>query len=64
MKTKLQGWNDNEVTETWNQHIGVYFTDELELKIGRYRQLAPLHYHMKDFITDEMIDLYEQKVDK
>lgn len=64
MKTKLQDWNEHEVTENWNQHIGVYFTDELELKIGRYRQLAPLHYHMKDFITDEMIDLYEQKVDK
>lgn len=62
MKTQLQGWNANEVTEDWTEHIGVYFTDELELKIGRYRQLAPLHYHVKSFLTDEMIKMYEDKL--
>lgn len=62
MKTQLQGWNVNQVTEEWTDHIGVYFTDELELKIGRYRILAPLHYHVKSFVTDDMIALYETKV--
>jgi hypothetical protein len=62
MKTQLQGWNPNEVTEDWTQHIGSYFTAELELKIGRFRQLAPLHYHIKSFLTDEMIELYEAKL--
>lgn len=61
MKTQLQGWN-LQVSEKWNDHIGVYFTDDLELKIGRYRVLAPLHYHVKDFVTDEMITIMEQKV--
>lgn len=62
MKTQLQGWEGLPVTEDWTAHIGTYFTDELELKIGRYRQLAPLHYHVKTFITDEIIELYEAKV--
>lgn len=62
MKTQLQGWDINRVTEQWTDHIGTYFTDDLELKIGRFRQLAPLHYHIKSFITDEMIELYEQRV--
>ena len=62
MKTKLQEWDNEAVTERWTDHIGTYFTDELELKIGRYRQLAPLHYHVKTFITDEMISIYESKV--
>lgn len=62
MKTQLQNWGNEAVGEKWDDHIGVYFTDELELKIGRYRQLAPLHYHIKTFITDDMISLYEQKV--
>jgi hypothetical protein len=64
MKSQLQGWDVNRVTEQWTDHIGTYFTDELELKIGRFRQLAPLHYHIKTFVTDEMIKLYEQKVKK
>jgi hypothetical protein len=61
MKTQLQGWDTNRVTEKWNDHIGVYFTDDLELKIGKYRILAPLHYHAKDFVTDEMIQFLEGK---
>ena len=64
MKSKLQEWDSELVGEKWTDHIGTYFTDQLELKIGRYRQLAPLHYHIKTFITNEMIELYEQKVKK
>jgi hypothetical protein len=62
MKTQLQNWEGQLVSEDWTKHIGVYFTDDLELKIGRYRQLAPLHYHVKSFLTDEMIAMYERKL--
>jgi hypothetical protein len=62
MKTQLQKWEGQAVSEDWTKHIGVYFTDELELKIGRYRQLSPLHYHIKSFLTDEMIAMYEEKL--
>jgi hypothetical protein len=62
MKSKLQNWDDSKVSEEWTKHIGVYFTDDLELKIGRYRQLSPLHYHDKSFLTDEIIESYEEKL--
>jgi hypothetical protein len=61
MKSQLQDWGPN-VPEDWISSIGVYFTDQLELKIGKFRQLAPLHYHIKEFLTDEMIGFYEAKV--
>lgn len=60
MKSKLQNWDNDQITEEWTKHIGVYFTDDLELKIGRCRQLAPLHYHIKEFLTDDMIKQYER----
>jgi hypothetical protein len=62
MKTMIQDWDHSLIPEEWNKHVAVYFNDELELKIGRYRQLGPVHYHMKDFVTDEMIDFYEAKL--
>lgn len=61
MKTKLQNW-DPAIPEHWLQSIGVYFTDELQLKIGNFRQLAPVHYHLKEFLTDDMLSLYEAKL--
>lgn len=62
MKTMIQDWDHSLIPEEWNKHVSVYFNDELELKIGRYRQLGPVHYHMKDFVTDEMISFYENKL--
>jgi hypothetical protein len=62
MKTQLQNWDSGSIPEDWLPSVGVYFTDDLELKIGKFRQLAPLHYHIKEFLTDEMIELYENKL--
>lgn len=62
MKSRLQNWDDKSITEDWTKHIGVYFTEDLELKIGRCRQIAPLHYHIKEFLTDDMIATYEEKL--
>jgi hypothetical protein len=60
MKTKLQGWSDDGMGEDWLRHIDVFVNDRLECKIGNHMQLYPFHYHEKDFITDDMIDLYER----
>lgn len=59
MKTKLQGW-DRNIQEDWIKQIGVNFTDDLELKIGLYSQRYPVHYYIKEFLTDEMIETYER----
>lgn len=40
-----------------------YFTSEFSLtsgiKIGCYRQIYPLHYRIKDFLSDQIIEQYE-----
>jgi len=64
MKTHLQGWGLSDITEDWTKHISIFFNPELECKIGNYLQFFPLHYHVKDFITDEMIRYYERKLER
>lgn len=45
----------------WSDHIGFYFTDDCQLKIGNYQQYDIVHYVEKDKITDEIINLLEEK---
>jgi hypothetical protein len=61
MKSQLQGWN-GVLDEDWQRHMETFFTPELEMKIGNYIQHFPLHYHRKDFLTDEMIGYYERQL--
>lgn len=62
MKSELQGWHREGLTEDWTKHMNAFFNPELECKIGNYLQFFPLHYHVKHFITDEILDYYEAKV--
>jgi len=59
MKTHVQGWKEI-VTERWQDKVGVYLNSELQLKIGNYRQSGIFHYTEKDFVTDEIINTYEE----
>lgn len=58
MKSRLQGW-PGDVGEDWMGHLSGTVTKDLSLKIGRYRQTLPVHYHDKKFLTDEIIAHYE-----
>lgn len=62
MKTKLQKWKDDINDEDWSSHIGTFFNKNLECKIGNHLQIFPLHYHRKNFITNEIITYYERLV--
>lgn len=62
MKSQLQDWNTSQITEEWTKHIGVYINSDLKCKIGQYNQLLPLHYHDKNFLTDDIIKKYERKL--
>jgi hypothetical protein len=66
MKTQLQKWHLDptapQVPEEWNKVIQVYFNEDCELLIGNYRQTLPFHYHVKDFVTDDMIKTMERKL--
>lgn len=67
MKTQLQNWHVDENTppipEEWNKVIQVYFNEDCELYIGNYRQTIPVHYYLKDFLTDDMIKSMERKLE-
>ena len=62
MKTQLQGWGSEGMLEDWTRHMSVFFNPALECKIGNYLQFFPLHYHVKNFITDDIIGYYEHAV--
>lgn len=59
MKSRLQGW-DNDPDDDWMVHIKPFFTEDCQCKIGNFQQFFPLHYHRKEFLTDEMIGYYER----
>ncbi len=61
MKSRLQHWPEVVASdENWLKHVPVTFTDDLMLKIGRYRQFFPVHYQRKEFLTNEIIQTYER----
>jgi hypothetical protein len=62
MKSGLQGWGTSGIIEDWTKHMSVFFNPALECKIGNYLQFFPLHYHVKGFITDEILRYYEHAV--
>jgi hypothetical protein len=63
MKSRVQNWPDLIADdEDWLRHVPVTLTDDLILKIGRYRQHLPLHYHDKAFLTDAILATYEAKL--
>lgn len=59
MKTHLQGWK-KDLSSRWQDRVGVYLTDDLELKIGSYAQHGVFHYTEKDFVTSDKLLKYEK----
>lgn len=60
MKSNVQGWKNGIISEDWREHLTVFFNDQADCKLGNHRQYYPLHYHIKEFLTDEMIAIYER----
>lgn len=58
MKLHGQDWKITP-TNRWQDRVGVYLTDDLQLKIGNFRQSGIFHYTEKDFLTDEIIKIYK-----
>jgi hypothetical protein len=57
MKTQLQDIGDGK--EEWTNFLNVSINKNLDIKINNYNQLYPLHYHDKNFLTEEVIKSYE-----
>lgn len=59
MKGHLQNISEKFISEDWTKHIPTYFKEDGSFKIGNYAQSLPFHYHIKDWLTDSMIDKLE-----
>lgn len=62
MKPAIQGWKNK--AETWQDIVGTYLTDRLNLKIGNFLQDTVFHYTENDFVTDKIIGKYERCLNK
>ena len=63
MKGHLQNIDERYITEDWTQNIPTYFREDGRFKIGNYEQVLPFHYHIKEWLTDDMISILEKRVD-
>lgn len=60
MRGRLQ---DSTIVDDWNKYLQSFFVktnDKISLKVNNFIQLLPFHYIKKDFLSDEVIELYEQ----
>jgi len=58
MKSQIQYWKNP--TTRWQDRVGVYLSEDLQLKIGNHRQDSIFHYTENDFCTDTMIGKFEK----
>lgn len=60
MKGHLQNINERFITEKWTEHIPTYFKEDATFKVGNYEQTLPFHYHVKEWLTQDKIDILEK----
>ena len=56
MKGAINGW---EIADDWRDRVSYQF-DGNTITVGFTRQQVPFHYYQKDFISEEIINHYEQ----
>jgi hypothetical protein len=61
MKSFLQNVDEKYITENWPDHFPTYFSDNGTLKIGNYEQNLPFHYHVKDWLTADILSILENR---
>lgn len=57
MKSHMQNWSDSR---PWTDIVNTEFDDGM-IRINNINQYHPLHYYEKTFITDHLIEYYEQR---
>lgn len=62
MKSQLQNWRLDNLSEVWTDQVSCFFTPDLKLKVDLQNQYYPFHYHLKEFLTDEVVGFLEDKV--
>lgn len=62
MRSRLQ---DETIIDDWNKHLPAFFTShhgDIQLKVSNFNQIYPFHYIKKDFLNEEVIELYENTI--
>ena len=62
MRSRLQ---DDDIVSNWNKELPSFFTNyhgKIELKVNNFNQIYPFHYIKKDFLNEEVIELYEDSI--
>lgn len=57
MKTYAQRWK--HVNGKWSEYVGSYLNNEGKLKIGNYQQYGIFHYTEKEFLKDDIVEIFE-----
>lgn len=58
MKSHLQDIGDN-LFEDWTQHLDTQVRRDGTIYVGGFRQRYPFHYHVKEFLTDVILERLE-----
>lgn len=58
MKSGIQGWSD---ARPWHETV-VAEHDETMIRINNLNQYSPVHYYDKNYVTDDLIKYYEQRI--
>jgi len=62
MRSRIQ---DDDIMSDWNKELSTFFTNyhgKIELKINNFNQIYPFHYIKKNFLSKEVIKIYEEKI--
>jgi len=59
MKPRIQNWQ-NSVVDSWQNRVGTYLGEDLQLKIGNYTQTGVFHYTEDNFVKNRIIKVYEK----
>jgi hypothetical protein len=60
MKSYVQN-ADNLLSVDWTTNLPTYFSTEGKIKIGNYDQYLPFHYQVKSWLTDDILNILEEK---
>jgi hypothetical protein len=58
LKNSINGWGNTD--RSWKDMV-MYEQDGDMIRVHNLNQYHPVHYHAKDFITTELLELYERK---
>ena len=60
MKSRSQGFGDS--AGNWTDYIAFHYNKDFNVKIGPYHQQDILHYTQKDLISENLVNMLEEKV--